>query len=199
MKKKRRLKKSVVLVLTWSMIIISISVLLGASFSFWFITHQQKNVNTITTGCFELEFKENSSSIKLNNSYPVSDEKGLRSVPYIFKVTNICDIDAKYKITLNTLDIDGEQIPDQLVKYAFYENNEIKNKSNFLEYAPVNTDTENINTTLPILKSYNMFEGVLSVGEAKDFMLKLWLSESATTEINGSRFESSLNIVSVAD
>lgn len=195
---KKSKKKNLSLIGVISIVAISIVVLVSTSYGLWITTYHQNSSNTITTGCFELEYNELSNAINLTNAYPITDEKGLKSTPYTFKIKNICNIKAEYKITLNTLKISGNKIPDNLIKYVFNESTASVSVGSYLSNATINTDTGNIYTSKQILKSYEMATGTLAQNEEKQFMLKLWIDESATTAINGYGFESSINVVSYA-
>lgn len=197
MKKKRRLKKKVKLALVIILLCISLSVLIGTTYALWLSTFHQKDANVISTGCFETTFKEMSSSIDLSNTYPVNDEKGLKSTPYVFKIKNVCDNKAKFQVTLNTLQKTGNKIPDELIKYVFYESNENADTGSLLSGADKNEETKDIHTTLPIINSYIMKEDILGANEEKEYALKLWISDTATTSINGYYFESSINLTAV--
>ena len=195
-KKSRKLNLGLIGVI--SIVAISIVVLVSTSYGLWVAIFHQTNTNTVTTSCFELEFTESSSAVNLTNAYPITDEKGLRSTPYTFKIKNICDTKAGYIVTLNTLKISGNKIPDNLIKYVFYESTATVNIGAYLSNATINTDTENIETSLPIITSYEVATGTLGKNEEKQYMLKLWIDESATTAINGYGFESSINVNSYA-
>lgn len=179
-------------------IIIAIVVLISASFALWTITYKQTSVNKITTSCFDVKFTELSSNINLNNTYPMTDTKGLKTTPYTFKLTNVCDIKTGYKITLNTLKTSGNKIPDNLIKYVLQNGSSPVSVGSYLSNAKVNTDTSNISTSLPILKSYELASGTLTKDQSVTFSLKLWIDESATTAINGYSFTSSINTISYA-
>lgn len=193
---KKSKKKNLGLISVIIIVAISIVVLGATSYGLWVVTKHQESTNTITTSCFEVEFTELSSAINLTNAYPITDEKGLKTTPYTFKVKNICDTKTSYKITLNTLKISGNKIPDNLIKYVFYDSSSTVSVGSYLSNATINTETDNIETTLPIITSYEMASGTLEKDKSKQYMLKLWIDESATTAINGYRFESSINVIS---
>lgn len=195
---KKNEKKNLGLISVIIIVAISIVVLGATSYGLWVVTKHQESSNTITTSCFEVEFTELSSAINLPNAYPITDEKGLKTTPYTFKIKNICDTKTAYKITLNTLKISGSKIPDNLIKYVFYDSSSTVSVGAYLSNATINTETDNIETTLPIINSYEMASGTLEKNGEKQYMLKLWIDESATTAINGYRFESSINVISTA-
>ena len=96
-----RLRYKVGLVL----VIVALAICLMAfqSYALWVKDIVASQENVVSVGCFEIEFiEETDSKIDLKNTYPVSDEKGLKGQPYTFTITNICTIDDSYTVTLNT-------------------------------------------------------------------------------------------------
>ncbi len=55
-------------------------VLVGTS-ALWQITLKQESTIMVTTGCFNIEFKDK-NSINLSNVVPVTDEDGKKLIPY---------------------------------------------------------------------------------------------------------------------
>ena len=89
----------------------------GVSYSLWNISNSQDKVNTVMTSCFGITYSSETTAINLEKQYPISDEAGSKLTPYTFKITNNCDIDAYYKInleTLNTSNIDTRFIKSSL-------------------------------------------------------------------------------------
>ena len=81
---------------------IGICLMTYQSYALWVATYTGGE-NIVNVGCFEIEFTEQTSSIGLNNTYPVSDTKGLTTNPYTFTIKNTCTVGASYDVTLNTL------------------------------------------------------------------------------------------------
>lgn len=86
-------------------VVVSLAVCLMTyqSYALWVKDMVAEQDNVVEVGCFSIEFVDNSSKINLQNTYPVSDEKGLKGTPYTFTITNTCTIDDSYIVTLNTL------------------------------------------------------------------------------------------------
>ena len=78
-------RKGIIVVI---MIVLAV-VLVGTSYALWQITLTQESTNVVTTGCFNIEFKDK-NSINLSNVVPVTDEDGKKLVPYEFTLTNTC-------------------------------------------------------------------------------------------------------------
>ena len=81
---------------------IGLCLMVYQSYALWVVTLSGQE-NIVEVGCFNIEFIENTSSIALSNSYPVSDEKGMSGEAYSFTITNKCTVDSAYQVTLNTL------------------------------------------------------------------------------------------------
>lgn len=170
---------------------------LGSSYALWKITKQQKGTNLIETGCFELTFTEQSSSIHLTNTYPISDEKGLKTTPYVFTIKNTCTIDAKYTVYLNALDT-GNLIPDNLIKYSLKKSTDAVEVANLLTSVPINTDTSAFTYAKPLLTSYTLATGTLRQNESAQYNLRLWIDEKGTVEIGGKQFEAGIASIAYA-
>lgn len=186
----------------------------GSSYALWRVTNYQTSTNLVETGCFNVEFKENSSSIRLDKAYPISNEKGLNTTPYIFKLTNNCSIKAQYNIYLNSLNIaDGTKLGDQYIRYSLKKTGSSVNITNLLSAATKNTDSNKsyFNTngkTYDINTSYVLdsgtLDGSLESGKSVEYSLRLWMDSETTIEQAttgeagskvGSKFEGNISAI----
>lgn len=198
-------------------ILIVMTLFMGSSYALWKTTDYQETVNQLAAGCFELSFQEESKSINLNNAYPMEDEKGFKTKPYTFTLTNTCTTDAEYKIFLNTLGTDENKIADNLIKVALIEENGALNNAQKLNSILENTDLSNFAYAKPILNSYVLGTGKLKgkqegaeIGESVTYDLRIWIDSSATntkkdltgnvisTGIDGKTFEAAVASVAYA-
>ncbi len=198
-----RLKYRIPLAIIAIMMVVTLSI--GSSYALWKVTKEQDVANIITTGCFEVSFIEESNSINLTNTFPITDEKGLTTTPYVFTVKNTCTIDADYTIYLNTLNLTNgkAKIADNLIKYSIVQNGIVENNNvALLNTAPIENDkalfsVTDFDATSAIDTSYKLASGTLRAssskeagdGESATFSLRLWIDSSATTAINGQVFE----------
>ena len=86
-------------------IAVSLAVCLMAfqSYALWIKDLVAEQNNVVEIGCFQIQYEEaTGTEIHLQNTYPVSDSKGLNGTPYTFTITNTCTIDDSYIVTLNT-------------------------------------------------------------------------------------------------
>lgn len=170
----------------------------GSSYAYWKVTKSQTSANVIETGCFKLTFTEQTSSISLKNTYPMSDTKGLSTTPYTFTITNTCTIDANYVIYLNTLQPTKTKISDSLINYSLTKSTDSASVANALTSADVNTDVSNFSYSKTLLTSYTLATGTLAQNASAKYSLRLWIDDAATTAINGYGFEAAIASVAYA-
>ena len=157
-------------------IMVSLSVILtlllgiGVSYSLWNISVSQDKVNTAMTSCFDITYSSESSAINLEKQYPISDEAGSNLTPYTFKITNNCDINAYYKINLETLNTSN--IDTRFIKASLNNTNpQVINRYNETGVSLKNGKVANT------LKS-----GYLPVGGNVSFDLRVWIDYETTVD-----------------
>ena len=155
-------------------IMLSISLLVGVSYALWSNTHVQEGQGVVESGCFSTDFSE-VNSISLNNSYPISDSKGMSTTPYQFTITNTCTVDAKYEVNFEVLA--GSTLSSNYVKLA------IDNKKNILSNYESKTPTID-----GALSSNNIASGWLKAEQSVTYNLRLWIDEETTLEQGEGKF-----------
>ena len=191
MEKKYKLKKKYKISALIILMLLVLLSSLAASYSLWVVTREQEHENLVVSGCFDiiyndLDTNDESTSINLDNTYPITDERGMQLSPYKVKLKNNCSIAASYtlalsSVTTNTLD-DG------------YINYYLTNTSAF--YGPLNVATglspytfndsikhtietdRNRNVTLK--NSYVLATGNLNPEDEETYELRLWVKSDAT-------------------
>lgn len=155
-------------------IMVSLSVILtlllgvGISYSLWNINVSQDKVNTAMTSCFDIIYSSETSAINLEKQYPISDEAGSKLTSYTFKITNNCDINAYYKINLETLNTSN--IDTRFIKASLNNTNpQVINRYNETEVSLKNGKVANTLKT-----------GYLPVGGSLSFDLRVWLDYDTT-------------------
>ena len=150
------------------LVILTLLLGIGVSYSLWNISVSQDKVNTAMTSCFDITYSSESSAINLEKQYPISDEAGSKLTPYTFKITNNCDINAYYKIDLETLNTSN--IDTGFIKASLNNTNpQVINKYNGTGVSLKNGKVANT------LKS-----GYLPVGGSISFDLRVWLDYDTT-------------------
>ena len=163
------MKKKNILFISVSLVLILL-LGIGISYSMWNITTSQDTTNTAYTKCFDVSITNQKNSIDLENTYPISDEKGKKLTPFSFTITNTCDIFASYTVNL-------ESLKDTTLNSKFLKvmlNNEgLKLLSNYESTDTVNTGS---------IESHILAKGSLGSGDSEDYTLKLWIDYDTTLE-----------------
>lgn len=171
-------------------IMILVTITIGTSYSYYSVSDVQENPNTLTSTCFNITYAENSSSINLTNSYPMSEANALGLSPYSFTITNTCGAGnqtVNYVVTLNTLTASLSTLTSSL-------NYKLNKTAPTAVVGTTGTLTTpyalnpNVKTSEGIDTSYSLEVGTLAPGEAKTFNLYLWINENADNTIMGQNF-----------
>ena len=181
------------------------SLFLVQSYALWLTTYEGQE-NILSVGCFDVALEELSKPISLNNTYPMSDQKGLTQTPYKFTIKNTCNTSADYVITLNTLKT--ATIDKSKIKFAFTEDTTVPTSGvNLGTYASV---ASNINTDLAYLQTENILGDTLNESiilqkgtlknenDTETFNLYLWVDQTAGNEVQGKKFVASVNVLANA-
>ena len=159
--------KKVILGIITTLLIISIFV--GISYAYWLNTNKQEDSNIAKTGCFNTTFTENSSAIKLEDTYPIDDSQGEVLTPFTFTIKNTCSYDANYQINLETIS-STLKLKNIRVKLSTYDSNLLSN------YA---TATKVIDDAAD---SRKLLSGTLAVGSSISYDLRVWLDKDTTLD-----------------
>ena len=136
----------------------------------WNITTSQDTTNTVYTKCFDVSITNQKNSIDLENTYPISDEKGKKLIPFSFTITNTCDIFASYTVNLESLK--NTTLNSKFLKVML--NNEgLKLLNNYESTDTVNTGS---------IESHILAKGSLGSGDSEDYTLRLWIDYDTTLE-----------------
>lgn len=183
------------------------------SYAYWQKEYSQEKENLLSSGCFSLELNDE-NSIKLENTYPISEKEAMKLTPYTLTIKNKCSIDMSYVITLNTT---GSSDLDSFLKYKLIDSNKnvigTNTVSSLSTYADYNNytytdDSEEFN----IINSYILESGtlkaatmnsnnteIITAGESKTYDLYLWLDENVDSiETMGKTFEAKVLVISKA-
>ena len=156
--KKPRKKKFLILV-----VIFLILLCVGVSYALWQFITSQTNPNKIASTCLDISLTSETDAIKMENTFPITDEEGMETSPYTFTITNTCNTFLSYEVILGMT-------------------NETTLKS---EYIAAVLDTSAIET----LNTYESTEvngykearilrtGSLSSGDEVTYNLRLWMDE----------------------
>ena len=157
-------------------VIMSLGILLflgiGLSYSMWNMSNSQDTNNVIatTSECFDVSLTNQSNAIKLENAYPITDEKGKKLTPFTFTVKNTCDMFLSYTVNLESLD--GSTLSSKFID-AMVNNEEIKRLSEYESTDVVNKGS---------VESRILAKGSLSKDDSNDYSLRLWIDYDTTME-----------------
>ena len=121
---------------------------------------------------------KNDTTIKLVNSYPMSDEKAKKLKPFLFKIHNNGTHPLKYRLKL--VDVPYKELIGykEIVGKKRIDNSKIK-------YALTNIDTGVIVSQglVSELENEILYEKNLPAAKVDNFALRLWIDENAGNEI----------------
>ena len=151
------------------------SLYIAQSYALWTFTAPQTTTNSVSSGCFDIEYSETASStLNLTQSYPIDDAQALsKETPYTFTIKNNCSISTEYTVTLNTLT--SNTLDDAKIKYAIVSGSSTTTTGKKLSEATANADTTNFNLGSTLKKSYKLATGVLTQSSSVTFKLYLWM------------------------
>ena len=150
-------------------VLLLISLVIGISYAYWLFRTNQTSVNTIGTSCLNVALTDVTSAIKLEDTYPISDEDGMATTPYTFTITNTCDSFISYEVLLGVTE-------DTTMNSAYLDA--------VLDYNQIQTlDTyPDFDSTLDGYKEVKVLQkGSLSGGDEVTYNLRLWMDKDVTS------------------
>ena len=158
-------------------IFITIIIIAGVSYAYFFLRKEQTNDNVIgTRTCLDTTLNEQTSRILLEDAIPISDKDGLNQTPFTFSVTNNCDSYVKLTITIeneNRESTSTSLLNDNLIKINLSPKGTTTGTSKLLGILTL-TDIE------AGRKGYIISETGLKGGETKEYDLRTWMDSSTT-------------------
>ena len=150
-------------------VLLLISLVIGISYAYWLFRTNQTSVNTIGTSCLNVTLTDVTSAIKLEDTYPISDEDGMATTPYTFTITNTCDSFISYEVLLGVTE-------DTTMNSAYLDA--------VLDYNQIQTlDTyPDFDSTLEGYKEVKVLQkGSLSGEDEATYNLRLWMDKDVTS------------------
>jgi hypothetical protein len=180
-------KKILWLLLPLILCLISILVLTSNAF-----TNPKVSPGVVTSvnisSCGEFALHDKSASINLTNSYPMTDNMGLKTTPYTFDVKNTCDGSSSFNVYL--IVTSDSEIPDNLVKINLDTNNKTDLVTNLTKYALENTSKQEFENKSgkAIKQAYLLDTKSITNGASSTFNLKMWLDKNTGNEYQGKKY-----------
>lgn len=79
----------------------------GITYAYLRVRKDQESTNQLTLlKCLGVDYEDKTNAVSINNAYPVSDEEGMKTNVYTFKVSNKCNTNVYAKVNLETLTSD---------------------------------------------------------------------------------------------
>ena len=160
-------------------IFITIIIIAGVSYAYFFLRKEQTNDNVIgTRTCLDTTLNEQTSRILLEDAIPISDKDGLNQTPFTFSVTNNCDSYVKLTITIeneNRESTSTSLLNDNLIKINLSPKGTTTGTSKLLGILTL-TDIE------AGRKGYIISETGLKGGETKEYDLRTWMDSNTTLD-----------------
>ena len=154
--------------------------LAGMSYAYIKVRKNQDSINSMSMlRCLGVDYFDETNAVSLDNVYPVSDEEGMKTPIYKFKVTNKCNTKIYAKINLETLTLDN-LIDLKHVKVWF--NNKNLNEAKIGILNNENIFTRETKTLAEAEQSNNLMEINMGEYESEEFELRIWLDEATTWE-----------------
>ena len=161
-----------------------VAITAGSSYAIFSDVSSQEDYNTVTTGTLQLAYEDN-QSLSLNNSFPVSDEVGMKGTGYTFTVRNVGTLPSDYKVMIqdDTAMIEADGCSDYLM--------------------PKVNIKVSVNGGDPFLLSsieesnYMITTGNLQPGESVTHVVKIWIDEASGNEILGTHFHAKVVVEGV--
>lgn len=171
-------KKTIILIVVTILIILVSIFFVGGSFGLFKYLKKGDVVNVITINGIKVEIVScDNDCLNLKDAYPISDEEGLTSTPFVFKILNNTSNNINYSIKIIPdsekinecyLD-DGTNCPElttNYIKYAYKKNDGTYSEPKLL------SDDNNTLTTDIILANSNVTSSVI-----------IWIDENSSNEI----------------
>ena len=163
----------------------------GLSYALFTVTLNGTKKVKISTGRLELQLLDSNNNpiyitnqnnttsyeINLDNQVPVSDEVGLDSTAFEFKLKNTGNIKASYTIYLDDVALESgeERIDDEYIRYSLTKNGSEDNPQ--------------------ALSTRELDKGVIDADNTTNtYTLKIWVAEDATNEAMDKIFNATLRV-----
>jgi len=184
MKEKLRNKKVVYTIIG---IVSVLLVALAVTYAYWLVTKTQTNENEITAGCLDIAISGEKNDITLTNQFPMSDEDGMKLVPYEFTVTNNCNTSVDYQVALEATGDSSNALSGTSLKVALNDNAKL-----YSAYPSVET------TLSGAYESRKLTPGTLaasgSEGSSATYSLRIWIDEDAPISEMNKSFKSRISV-----
>ena len=171
-------------------LVLCLVAVIGITFAFFSTGGTQDTANTFTSGCLNIELTDASSSIKLTNTYPISDVEGVDSTSYDFTIRNTCDTPTNYSINLESLNQVSNTLNADYIKVS------LSSDTFDNVISKLSTNTKATPELDGAYEAYTLYTASLGANETKTYHLKLWIDYDATVEQAANKtYSSKINVI----
>lgn len=143
---------------------------IGFSYAYWSLLYMQESSNKVLSGCFDVDFAENTPAINLLDSFPISDEEGKDTTPFTFTLTNNCKTTAIYDVNIELLGgATGTNIDHNLINVA-------------ADTVVYTLGTDPVAAKINEATAYQIATGSLAHNATKTFEIRMWVNSLGTVE-----------------
>ncbi len=172
-------------------IFVGIIVLIGVSYAWLTVTLTGTKDVVIRSGNLSLNLDETSKDgINLNNTYPMTDQEGMKTTSYDFTLKNTGTISSNYVVSIEDVTENEKKLNANVLKYdlkkTVYSKDGIEKNSQ--------TDTMQLLSSIKTDDGIIVDSGLLEEGEYITYELRVWIDYDAGNEYQESSFNGVLKI-----
>ena len=188
------MKKNTKIIILVGVILLVIVSVVGVTYAFLSTGGTQEQANTFNSGCLSISLTNESASINLTNTFPITDIEGLNTTSYDFTIENTCNSSTNYQINLESLNPVSNTLDADYIKVSL---------SSDTVGNVISTLSDNNTTTSYIDGSYishNLYTGSIAGNTTKTYHLRLWIDYDATVaQAANKTYESKINVIANPD
>ena len=188
------MKKNTKIIILVGVILLVIVSVVGVTYAFLSTGGTQEQANTFNSGCLSIRLTNESASINLTNTFPITDIEGLNTTSYDFTIENTCSTATNYQINLESLNPVSNTLDADYIKVSL---------SSDTVGNVISTLSDNTTTTSYIDGSYishNLYTGTIAGNTTKTYHLRLWIDYDATVaQAANKTYESKINVIANPD
>ena len=162
-------------------------VLIGVTYAYWLVTKTQTNSNILSSACLDITLDSESNDIRLSNQYPLSDEDGMKLIPYTFTVTNNCNMSIEYQVALESIGEEATAIASSALKVALDTKSELLSNK-----AAAQTTVSGAYASHKI--GYGTLTASGNEGSSVTHDLRIWIDENAPISEMNKTYQSKISV-----
>ena len=166
-----KIRKSEKIIMSIMIIVLLIVIIMGISYAAFVHSYAQEEANNFTAACYDIDYDEEVEGITVENSYPMSDVRGLMQKPYKLTMTNNCKTTIGYNVMLNILK--DSTTPIELMKVSV--NDTVKYVTKLPKGESSIADKK---------EAYKLLTGNLNSQESITYEFRAWMNIDSTTGQN---------------